>query len=85
VRLAEEARLKAEQAAREASERAEAEKRAAEAERKAQEAAQKMLDQQRPPPVQPGAGGNTTPPQGSGAINKQSVDEFLKTLEPQTP
>ncbi|WP_133123877.1 AsmA-like C-terminal region-containing protein [Phyllobacterium zundukense] len=95
VRLAEEARLKAEQEAREAAERAAAEERAAqeraEAERKAAEeaAASKALEQSQPapPPVQPQQpeqGGATAQPQGTGTINKQSVDEFLKTLEPKS-
>ncbi|MRG56903.1 AsmA family protein [Phyllobacterium sp. SYP-B3895] len=87
-RLAEEARLKAEQEAREAAERAEAEKRAAEeraaaAKRAADEAAaQKALEQGQTPPAQGQGGAAVTPSQGSGTINKQSVDEFLKTLEP---
>lgn len=87
-RLAEEARLKAEQEAREAAERAEAEKRAAEeraaaAKRAADEAAaQKALEQGQTPPAQGQGGAAVAPSQGSGTINKQSVDEFLKTLEP---
>ncbi|MEK1888514.1 MAG: AsmA-like C-terminal region-containing protein [Phyllobacterium sp.] len=89
-RLAEEARLKAEQEAREAAERAAAEKRAAEeraaAEKRAAEeaAAQKALEQGLTPPTgQQGQGGAPTAPSpGSGTINKQSVDEFLKTFEP---
>ncbi|NTS31742.1 AsmA family protein [Phyllobacterium sp. BT25] len=87
-RLAEEARLKAEQEAKEAAERAEAEKRAAEeraaaAKRAADEAAaQKALEQGQTPPAQGQGGAAVAPSQGSGTINKQSVDEFLKTLEP---
>ncbi|MBZ9657002.1 AsmA family protein [Phyllobacterium sp. 2063] len=89
VRLAEEARLKAEQEAREAAERAEAERRAAEeraaAEKKAaEEAAAKALEQSQPAAPQPDPGGTTTEPQGTGTINKQSVDDFLKTLEPKS-
>ncbi len=89
VRLAEEARLKAEQEAREAAERAEAEKRAAEeraaAEKKAAEdAAAKALEQSQPATPQPDQGGTATPSPGAGTINKQSVDEFLKTLEPKS-
>ncbi len=100
VRLAEEARLKAEQEARAAAERAEAERRAAEeraaAERRAaEEAAQKAIEQSQPasapapappapPQTPPGPGGAATAPQGAGALDKQSVDEFLKTLEPKS-
>lgn len=70
VRLAEAARLKAEQSARE------------EAEIKAkEEAARKALEQPQPAPVQSGQGATIQP---QGAINKQSVDEFLKTIEPNT-
>lgn len=65
------ARLKAEQAARE-----EAARKAAE------EAARKALEQPQPAPL-PQDGGGTVQPQG--AINKQSVDEFLKTIEPTIP
>jgi uncharacterized protein involved in outer membrane biogenesis len=91
ARLAEEARLKAEQEAREAAERAAAEKRAAEeralAEKRAAEeaAARKALEQTQPGTApQPDQGGAAAQPQGAGPINKQSVDEFLKTLEPKT-
>ncbi|MGH6860895.1 MAG: AsmA-like C-terminal region-containing protein, partial [Phyllobacterium sp.] len=74
VRVAEEARLKAEQA-REAAERARAEEKAA------QDAAQKAIEQSQPASTpQPGAGAG---PQG--AIGRQSVDEFLKTLDPNMP
>ena len=81
ARLAEEARLKAEREAREAAERAAAEKRAAE-ERAAEEAAQKALQSLPAPPSDRGE--TSAPPQGAGALDKQSVDEFLKTLEPKS-
>nr|WP_271895064.1 AsmA family protein [Phyllobacterium sp. IY22] len=97
VRLAEEARLKAEQEARAAAERAEAERLAAEqralAERRAAEqAAQKAIEQSQPAPAPaapqtqtpPGPGGAAAAPQGTGVLDKQSVDEFLKTLEPKS-
>ncbi len=88
ARLAEEARLKAEQVAREAAERAAAEKRAEEervaAEKRAADeaAAQKALEQSRPAAGQTPQGGTPPPAPGPGVLNKQSVDEFLKTLEP---
>ena len=89
-RLAEEARLRAEQAAREAAERAAAEKRAAEeraaAEKRAADeaAARRALEQSIPPsgPPDQGGGAAAAPAPGAGTINKQSVDEFLKTFEP---
>nr|WP_040854149.1 AsmA family protein [Phyllobacterium sp. YR531] len=68
------ARLKLEQEAREAAER----KAAEEAARKeAEEAARKAIET---PPAE-----NVPPTQPQGAINRQSVDEFLKTIEPTVP
>lgn len=89
LRLAEEARLKAEQEEREAAARAEAEKRAAEAraaaeKKAAEDAAAKALEQSQPVAPLPNQGGAATPSPGAGTINKQSVDEFLKTLEPKS-
>ncbi|UGX86733.1 hypothetical protein [Phyllobacterium meliloti] len=87
-KLAEEAKLKAEQEAaakaeaeRQAAEKAAAEKAAAEkaaAEKAAEEAARKAREQQAPA----NGGAQAEPPQGTGSINKQSVDDFLKTLGP---
>ena len=93
-RLAEEARLKAEQEAaakaeaeRQAAERAAAEKAAAEkaaAEKAAAEkqAAEDAARKAREQPSPPNGGAQVPPQQGSGALNKQSVDDFLKTLGP---
>ncbi|MBA8878679.1 AsmA family protein [Phyllobacterium myrsinacearum] len=76
-KLAEEVKLKAEQ---EAAARAEAERQAVEkavAEKAAEEAARKAREQQ-----SPSGGGAQAQPPTNGAINQQSVDDFLKTLEP---
>ncbi len=93
-RLAEEARLKAEQEAaakaeaeRQAAERAAAEKAAAEkaaAEKGAAEkqAAEDAARKTREQPSPPSGGAQVPPQQGSGTLNKQSVDDFLKTLGP---
>ncbi|QND53616.1 AsmA family protein [Phyllobacterium sp. 628] len=87
-KLAEETRLRAEQeaAARAEAERLAAEKAAvekaaaekAEAEKRAADEAARKAREQQPAPN----GGAQAQPQGSGALNKQSVDDFLKTLGP---
>ncbi|WP_280951624.1 AsmA family protein [Phyllobacterium endophyticum] len=97
LRAEQEARAAAERAEAErrgaeqraADEKRAAEQRAADERRAAEDAARKAIEQSQPAPASvpgpqaPPVQGGTAPP-GVGALDKQSVDEFLKTLEPRS-